>query len=333
MSTYPSDVRHVRYLLPHQIRVWQPLVDRFVVTIDTHQSRSGRYRSADFQKNLELLRQEINEARARYPQLEVMDVDYSAEARREVARYFFGTESIPIKAWDGGPFYSYFFGMYAASAQYIVHFDADMLFGGASNVWLSESIEVMRRHSDILFIAPFPGPPRSDARIFGHRAAERFLVSGAPEWLAYKHRTLSTRVFMLDLSRLKSTLGVIPMASPSISQRLKARLLGNPPQALDAELVLTRALERTSFCRLDFLGSGAGMWSLHPPYRSEEFYRRLPALIRAVETGNVPDEQRGNYDVTDSMVDWQSARAANRWYHRYLRMLRHRLSSEEATSR
>ena len=326
MSTYPLDVNHVRHLLPHQIRVWQPLVDRFVITIDTHQSRSGRYRSNNFDKKLQLLRDVTNEARQHYPQLEVMDVDYSPEVRREVARYFFGTDLIPIKAWDGGPFYSYFFGLYVSRAQYVVHFDGDMLFGGGSSTWISEAIELMGRHPQVFFVAPFPGPPRSDGKVFGHRDLEHFACSGAPDWLAYRQKSVSTRVFMVDLNRLKTNLGVIAMTRPSGLQRLKAVLLGNPPQACEAEVVLTQILRQTDSARVDLLGSPPGMWSLHPPYRSDEFYQRLPALIRAVEAAQVPEAQRGHYDVTDSMIDWGSARTANRWYRRYLRMLSHRFS-------
>ena len=59
----------------------------------------------------------------------------------------------------------------------------------------------------------------------------------------------------------------------------------------------------------------------------EEFYRRLPELIEAVERGDVPNGQRGHYDLNDSMIDWTQARAANRWHRRYLRMIRHRLAS------
>ena len=75
------------------------------------------------------------------------------------------------------------------------------------------------------------------------------------------------------------------------------------------------------------LVSAPGFWSLHPPYRSETFYARLPQLIHAVETGDVPEGQRGHYDLNDSMIDWTSAREANRWHRRYMRMIRQRLAN------
>jgi hypothetical protein len=326
MSTYPLDVRHLEYILPHQIRVWGPMVDRMVVTIDTHQSRSGRYRVSNFDDNLARLRRLIQDARQTYPQLQVADVDYSEATQRAVARYFFDLDSIPVKAWDGGPFYAYFYGLYIAEAQYVMHFDGDMLFGGGGRTWIRDAIACMEQRPDVLVTAPFPGPPRADGAIFGHEAHAGFMYSreSLPE-LAYRHMHVSTRAFMIDLNRFKARLGVFPLLRPS--QRLKALLLGNPPQAREAEVVLSQTMQREGLYRVDLVGSPPGLWSLHPPFRSEEFYRRLPELILAVETANVPDGQRGHFDMNDTMIDWTEARAANHWRRRYLRMIRHRLAS------
>jgi hypothetical protein len=327
MSTYPMDVKHVEYLLPHQIRAWGAMVDRIVVTIDTHQSRSGRYRVSNFGDSLQKLRRVIDDARRTYPQLQVADVDYSEATQRAVARYFFNLDSIPIKAWDGGPFYSYFFGLYIADAQYVMHFDGDMMFGGGSTTWMREAIACMEERPDVLVTAPFPGPPRPDGEIFGHTAAPGFLhrKESLPE-PAYRHMHVSTRAFMIDINRFKDKLGSFPCLRPSLTQRLKSKMLGNPPQAREAEVILSHTLQDSGLYRVDLLGSPPGMWSLHPPYRSEEFYRRLPELIEAVERGDVPNGQRGHYDLNDSMIDWTQARAANRWHRRYLRMIRHRLA-------
>jgi hypothetical protein len=73
--------------------------------------------------------------------------------------------------------------------------------------------------------------------------------------------------------------------------------------------------------RREFLGTAPGMWSLHPPYRSEDFYRRLPELVRRVEAGDMPEAQTGDHDVNASLVDWSEALAAlanNRWWKRLL---------------
>ena len=321
------DLRHIEHLLPHQIRALSGMVDRFVITIDTHQSRSGRYRVANFDKNLARMREIIGEAAKGYPQLVVADVDYSDEMQRAVSQYFFGVDSIPVKAWDGGPFYAYFFGLYIAQAQYVLHIDGDIMFGGGSTTWIKDAIACMEARPDVLVTAPFPGPPRADGAIFGHGSEGTGHSKEPMDCPAYRHSSVSTRIFMIDLNRFKDRLGVLPLSAPSRLQQLKSKLLGNPPHVREAEALLTDTLRSSNLFRVDLLGRPPGLWSLHPPYRSEAFYTRLPELIQAVESGNVPEGQRGHYDLNDSMIDWTSAREANRWHRRYLRMIRHRLAS------
>jgi hypothetical protein len=129
------------------------------------------------------------------------------------------------------------------------------------------------------------------------------------------------------MNRFKDKLGKLPWVPASPLQRLKARILGHPPEVIEAELLLSKTLQRFDLYRIDMLGSPPGMWSLHPPYRSEEFYQRLPECIRTVETGAVPEGQRGHYDLNDSIIDWTSARTANQRHRRYMSMIRDRLTS------
>lgn len=326
MSTYPMDVRHLEYLLPHQIRVWAPMVDRFIVTLDTHQSRSGRYHVQNFNDNLARTRELLARVRTKFPQLEVIDVDYSDATRRAVGEYFFGSDIVPVKAWDGGPFYAYFFGLYAANAQYVMHFDGDMLFGGGSGTWIREIIEVLEGNPDVLVAAPFPGPPRADGKIFGHFTdPEPVAQAAGTRSQSYRHGDVSTRAFLIDLNRFKERFGVMPEFPLSVVQRAKALLLGNPGFVREAEVLLSNAMRTRGLSRVDLLGTAPGLWSLHPPYRSEEFYRRLPEIVAAVESGRIPEGQRGHYDLNDSMIDWSQARAANSSRKRYWRMFRQRL--------
>jgi hypothetical protein len=328
INMYPMDVRHVEYLLPHHVRVFGSLVDRIVVTIDTHRSRSGRYRGNDFDQSLTKLRSHIEAVRAAYPKLEVFEVDYSPEVRRSVAQYFFNTDHMPVKAWDGGPFYSYFFGLFSARARYIMHFDCDMLFGGGgAESWMREALQILESKPDVLFVGPLPGPPRSDGRIFGHPETNGYSAVQEPlSSPAYRFNHVSSRVFLIDMERLKSRVGALPLLRPDFLQRMKSRLLANPPEAREAEVILSRTLQQQGLYRIDFLGTGPGLWSLHPPYRSETFYKRLPEIVHNVETGTMPSAQRGHFELDDSIVDWSPQRAAARWHRRYWRLLRDRLS-------
>jgi hypothetical protein len=120
---------------------------------------------------------------------------------------------------------------------------------------------------------------------------------------------MSTRIFLMDRARLSDRVG--PMALPPpvlIRSRLKAMLKGNPLVAMP-EQFMTMAMRRHGLARIDALGTAPGVWSLHPVYRSPAFYEALPDLIRRVESGDVPDEQRGHYDVVDALFDFSEARA------------------------
>lgn len=325
ISTYPLDYPHAAHLLAHQIRVWAPMVERVVVTIDTYRSRSGRYRGAHYDENLRALRELALSLRETGPQVDVIEVDYSPHAQREIARAFFGQDEIPIKAWDGGPFYTYFYGLHHAQARYVAHFDGDMLFGGGSRNWMNEAIQCMEADADVVMISPFPGPPRADFAIFGHGniAPRREQVAGRP---AYRLQTVSTRVFVLDLARLRERVGALPLYRPNLSSRIKAILLGNPPDVLEAERLLGWVLHERGLYRVDMLGAEPGLWSLHPPYRGPNFYAGLARLVETVESGQVPAEQRGHYDVHDSIIDWSSERMGTRRHKRLLRLFRDRLS-------
>ncbi len=326
ISMYPMDVRHARHLLAHQLRVWGGMVDRFVISIDVHRSQAGRYRGAEFEENLKALRVIVDELRRVDARVDVCEVDYAPEIRRQVAQTYFGLDDIPVKAWDGGPFYAYFHGLWAAQARYVVHFDGDMLFGGGSQQWLEEAIDLFDSDPGTLLAGPLPGPPRADGRIFGHGSSVTpgELPGHGP---AYRFQHASTRVFVIDQQRLSDKVGTLPLAPPSLIKRAKARLLKNPPIAREAEVILGDVLREHHLFRTDFLGRGPGMWSLHPPFRSAEFYRRLPDLISKVETGDIPEAQRGDYDLNDSMLDWSEQRAANRRGRRLWRLFKERLGA------
>ncbi len=325
ISTYPMDYPHAEQLLAHQIRVWQPMVDRIVVTIDTHRSRSGRYRGSNFDRYLQALRDLVKRFQKDVPQLDLVEVDYGEAAMREVAQTYFGQPEIPVKAWDGGPFYAYFYGLLHSRARYVVHFDGDMLFGGGSTTWVEEAIALMAQDPTVLLTGPFPGPPRADGRIFGHGqpAPVPMRAAGGP---AYRFQHVSTRIFLLDQAHLARTLGTLPLLAPDAFSRFKARLLGNPPRVREAEVLLGEVLRRNGLYRVDMLGQAPGLWSLHPPYRGKNFYDGLADLVAMVEQGRLPADQAGHYDVVDSVIDWSSERARTARWRRYLRLLRDRLT-------
>lgn len=307
ISLAPSDHRLAREILPHQIRIWRSQVAEILLTIDLHRS-AGRF-ADDWEKgreNILALARSIDDAR-------LVEVDYDAPAAAAVAREFFGGKRIPTKDHRGGPYYSYFFGLHAASHRHVLHCDADMMFGGNSPTWLAEACTLLESDPDILVTAPLPGPPAPDGRLT-ELPGKRLAGPG----LAYAFREMSSRAFLLDRNRFQTRIGALRPELAPVRGSLLALLEGNAPRELP-ERLLTRAMAQHGLRRVDFLGAAPGMWTLHPPYRCADFYRKLPELVRRVEAGDMPAAQLGLHDVGDSLVDWSEARALltrRRWWRR-----------------
>jgi hypothetical protein len=296
----PSDLPHARYTLPHQLRQWAGQVDEIVLVLDLHQS-SGRY-AEGWHERLPGMRRLLDSCCAQYSHARAVEVDYSPAVAQRLATKFFGGHPIHTKDWQGGPFYSYFAGLDAVSNDYVLHMDADMMYGGGSQSWVAEGIQLLRDQQDVLICSPLPGPPTVDGELRSQTLQREPSAS-----LAFRTNHISTRIFLIDMQRFYSRMVPLPILRPPLRRRLVGIIDGNPAW-WGGEGILSHVMVERSLARIDFLGSPPGMWSVHPPYRSAIFYERLPALIEEVESGRVPDEQRGHHDVHDSMVDWTSAR-------------------------
>lgn len=323
ISLAPSDYRHAAHLLPHQIRAWSDQVSEILLTVDLHRS-SGRFseRWQEGREKIVPLAESIAGAR-------VVPVDYSDAARTRVSNEFFAGRKVPEKDFRGGPYYAYFFGLVEAGHDRVLHVDSDMFFGGGSRTWVRECVTHMEGNPEVLLAAPLSGPPRADGRLL--------TLPGRPdpgEPHAFRFDVMTSRLFLIDRRRFRERIGALRPRRP---QRLKnvliALLEGNPPADLPEHL-FTAAMRERGLIRREFLGRPPGMWSLHPPYRCADFYRKLPELVRRIEAGDVPENQRGNHDLDESMVDWSEARAALRHNRLWRRLLaRWRLAPRCAGSR
>ena len=309
ISLAPSDYAHARELLAHQCRAWSGQVAEILLTVDTHRS-PGRF-SARWEDGLD----KIMPLARTIPGARVVEVDYGSAAQSRVAAEFFGNRPVPAKDFRGGPYYSYFFALNAATHDHVLHADSDMFFGGLSPTWLEEAIADQAAHPQVLFSAPLPGPPGLDGRLLSQRAQP---VPTRPH--VHDFDTMSTRLFLISRARFSSTLGALRPHRPSLRNTLKAQIEHNPPQDLPEHL-FSEGMRTHRLVRREFLGTGSGMWHLHPPYRCPDFYQKLPALIRRCETGDMPDGQRGHHDFNASLVDWSEpidVLRRNRWWRRLL---------------
>jgi len=314
------DIRHVPQTLPHQLRMLGGQVDEIQFTLDTHQSRASRYAVGNYAEARAELRRYLESVCADFPQASVVDVDYSAAAMAEVARAFIGGDFIPKKAENGSPFYPYLYGLFRARSDYVFHMDSDILYGGGSPCWIAEAVAMLERNRDVLACNPLAGPPRADGRLTTQTAA-----SSDFERFRHSFDTISTRVFILDRRRFLNGDDKIPLMPPK-GLMLLSSFINNTPPYLALEDCMTALMRAKGLRRVDFLGSGQGMWSVHPAFRSDRFYRELPHLIQRIEVNDIPDAQRGDYNLNDSMIDWSDVRRRTTAWTRVQRRLRFAVS-------
>ncbi len=303
INVAPTDLPHAVSILPHQLRQWSGQVQEILFTLDLHRTAHGGRFGEAWEERKDPMEELLRELCRQYPNAHLSTVDYAPQAMREVAESFLAEPLMPAKDTKGAPIYPYFHGLHSARHDLVLHLDSDLMFGGGSQSWTAEAASLLEQHSDVLGCNPLPGPPMS-AQTLRTQSGARFEHHS----LAFRFPSLSTRLFLIDRRRLRERLLPLTLQGPlRLLSRAKARMHGNPPYRA-AEIVISNAMRDAGLTRVDFLGTEPGMWSLHPPFRSPDFYRELPRLIERIETGEVPDAQRGDYDLNDSMIDWSGAR-------------------------
>ena len=312
INIHPNDHKHFEPLLRHQLNVFGGQVDRVRLTLDLHNSESGRYRSEDFEGKLRHMRSIIRRVSKDFKFITLDEVDTSEDVRKEIAQKFFCRDDVPIKAWDGGPFYSYLYGIWKCRARTIIHIDSDMMFGGMSQSWIEQAENILDADSNVIFVAPLAGPPHPDGLLKEGSLQNGIQVTPYIFPYSFVFSSVSTRIFVTRPQLINLRIGYLDFIRPSHMQRIKAFLLGNPSQSREFEVVLSKTMQNRGLRRVDLLGVDKGMWSIHPPYRSDSFFSTLPSIINKIEIGNIPVEQLGHYDLQDCMCDWTVPRKYNR---------------------
>jgi hypothetical protein len=303
----PNDFPHAKYILPHQISSLIDQVDEVVLILDTHRSK-GRF-GVNWEENLSNIKQLINEQLVSHEKIRITQVDYSPETVKMVARFFFGKNSIPKKDYRGGPFYAYFFGLYDCQSNYVLHLDSDIFLGGASQVWIATALDLFDKNKNLLICSPLPGPPHPDHILIGQPGAVKLA-----EDYHFRFASMSTRIFMISKFFFQNN--KLKLTSLTLKNKIKAIAKGNQTYDLP-EHIISAYMHKNKLYRIDFLGEMPGLWSLHPPYRTEDFYKQLPNIIQQIKLNNLPKLQYGYYDIVDGFCDWTLAKAklrTNRWW-------------------
>ncbi len=288
-------------MLPHQLRFWNDMVDQILLVFDLH-----GYNTENDQADIARVRSLIKDLRKSYPKLEMIDVDYSPAAKKIISNAFFNGKSVPAKTHRYGPYYSYFFGLYHTKHDYILSIDCDIFFGGRSHSWVKEAIKLLNSDETIITCSPLPGAPRADGKL----TRQTGTVDNS-KLKMIKFDSISSRIFFIHKPSFIEKICPIPIKVASLPLAIRALLRKRPVFELPEDTI-TWIMRQKNLIRVDFLGTNQGVWSIHPPYRNEAFYLSLTSLIKRIETDEIPPEQRGDYDLNSSMIDWDDAKEAIR---------------------
>jgi hypothetical protein len=215
-------------------------------------------------------------------------IDYARSEVDRICSTYFNRRVRETHDFRGYPIYGSLWSLEAEPTDLVVHFDSDMLLHQApGRSWIDEAVDVLKRRSDIVFVAPLSGPPRPDGKLFQVSTAYEFDSDGFN-----KFKFFTSRKYLVDRRKLRS-MGLRPRW---ISRKRRLASLWTGVSALwSFEMMASDQLERLGLWRADL--SDPRAWTLHTPDHGPEFLRRLPEIVSKVESGNFPFEQAGHYDL------------------------------------
>jgi hypothetical protein len=233
----------------------------------------------------------------------VVDVNYDPQYQQQVYLKHFGTPIWQTHNYKGYPILGTIFTIEEPKADYLVHFDSDMLlYQNPDYSWIEAGIKLMERRGEIMSIRPLTGPPKTEGEIYQEKHFTR------DEEGFFKFKFFSSRVYLIKRQRFEQ---LLPM--PIIWRRYRQAWLNYLPLGvknilnyltkkgkIDSwEIMVSAELNRTHYfrCVLD----NPKAWTLHPKDRSPEFIAALPHIIAKIEAGEYPQEQAGHYDLISSL--------------------------------
>jgi hypothetical protein len=304
VNVNPMDYPCARRTLPHQLRQLGDLMDEVLVIFDLR--RSSVSYSQTWEDRRPLMRDLLHDCRYRYSNLRVLEVDYSPAVSEAIGARFLGRQPVPHADARGGPFYAYLYGLHMARNDDILHLDGDILVGGgAVERWIERASDIFQSRRDVVGISPLPGPPAVDGSLREPPAWWRRDESATD---AYCFDRFQMRAVFMQRVRFITRLGPLRLKLAAPLHVLSGWSAGHPPYR-ELDVTVSHAMSRRGLARLALLGPEPGLWTLRPRQRTQAVIDALPDIVRAIEDGHVPDEQRGDGNLNEALAGWRQVPA------------------------
>ncbi|PIQ27396.1 hypothetical protein COW36_22610 [bacterium (Candidatus Blackallbacteria) CG17_big_fil_post_rev_8_21_14_2_50_48_46] len=223
-----------------------------------------------------------------YPHLRLLRLNEGFSS--EIPDPFFGS-AIPHRDFRGGPFRAYFEGLAQTESEWVLHLDADMILGGEVQDWLETALEILKQDQQIIGCCPLAGPPRADGSV------AQFYVAPYAQPDGFCYSAWTSRIFLTQKSRFYKALKLEYLNSEGTDQKIVL------PGVLLAETIITQWMRANELLRLEFSGGFPGLWSLHPEPKDLAFYQALPLLLKAIDSAQIPEFQKGRFNLEKAWVE------------------------------
>ena len=222
---------------------------------------------------------------------DIARIDYSPEFHRRMYRKHFAGLMRQTHSSGGYPILGSIFAVEESRADYLVHFDSDiMLYQAPGYSWVDEGLRLLREHPDLLAVLPRSGPPAPDDRLRQQEeTGEQY--ERDPRGL-FAFRTFTSRVFLIDRRRFER---VLPLRSRLPLIPLLRNYFTRYNTMPEWEVMVGYRLPEVGMIRADLATDQA--WTLHPDDRGDRFQQALHRILARLEAGDYPPEQAGRYDL------------------------------------
>jgi hypothetical protein len=294
-----TDVAFLRQTIPHIVRMCRyPFVEK-ILAIDTAPLSGDKLLRPDI-GTLKEVRTIGDQLVAEGSIDRVVDMKYSEDYKRYVYQKHFGTENIrPTHNYKGYPILGSIFQIEAASSDYVLHFDSDVLLHEDPNFsWVKAGIQLLEENPYAMAVRPSAGPPSPTALVtFGqHETSQAF----------DQHDFFSSRCYLINRKRFEQ---LLPMPIIWFEKGFKLKAINRLPSAIKTplcyrfnkgklqswEVIVSESIKNTPYFRMNMASPQA--WTLHPNDHGPKFLESLPYLIEQIELGHYPLAQAGHYDL------------------------------------
>ena len=297
-----TDIPFMMYTIPHLVRMSNFPFKEKVLAVDTA-PLSGDKILRPGVGTMEQLRQCTEELLKTGVVDRVVDINYDLEYCDRVYRKHFGSPIRKTHNYKGYPILGTIFTIEEAKADYMLHFDSDMLlYQQRDHSWIEEGMRLMEKHPEIMSFRPLTGPPKEDGSLYQRVPYEQDSDG------FYKFKFFGSRVYLIKSQGFDQ---LLPL--PIIWRSYRRKFMNKLPLKLKTtlnsltgkgkldswEIMVSQQLERTKYFRGVLVNPQA--WTLHPKDRSPEFIAALPRIIEKIEAGEYPSQQAGYYDLISQL--------------------------------